>query len=211
MKPARVLFLLGLTPLLFGARLIESTTPEPILAIEEDWEVTIGEPDLLACGPQLTTTMSPVGNTEVQSMSFNLNYREDPFRTGGTQLRSWEDGTLVAEKNHRLNQLATSGEQIAWTQRMELAAGVLSYQIKNGQSTTWGVFGNGDPEVKVASTSGLSSLAAYTPVESIKNSGSGWQSNRVASMKLVRIRYYTASGLDHEDVTEKVVIPNAAP
>jgi hypothetical protein len=180
----------------------------PIDRVEEDWELVLASPDIVACGPQITTTMSPVGDTQVQSMSFNLNYRDDPFATGGLQLRAWDGSSVAAEDSRGSAQCETQGEVITWTQEMSLSGGQLVYVVKDGSSTTWGEFGRGE-QIRVTVSTSLTSLDAYQSEESVDNSGPGWQSNRVASMRLVRVRRYSGGQLASVDETPRVIIAEA--
>ncbi|MBX6314915.1 MAG: hypothetical protein IRY99_18660 [Isosphaeraceae bacterium] len=173
--------------------------------VEEDWELTIAEPDVAGAGPQITTTMSPAGDNAICFVAFNLNYRDSPFQAGGLQTQAWAGrSTPEDSKSQGVAQCSTSGETISWTQVLALSGGQVTYDIKNGDSTTWGQFGQGG-NLKVAFAAPLTSLAAYSPDVSVAKSGVGWQSNRVTSMTLVRIRYYAGSTLVRTDSTPRPV------
>src|SRR5262249_50754347 len=58
--------------------------------VEEDWLLVIGNPDYVGVGPQITTSMSPVGDSSTPFAAFDLNYREFPsFQAGGMQIQVW--------------------------------------------------------------------------------------------------------------------------
>lgn len=208
MRDSIARYCLFIMPLGLAACLGSVAVPEGIDAVEEDWELVLAEPDVVGCGPQVTTTMSPSGSTRDESMSFNLNYRDDPFQAGGLQLRAWDAESVIAESVTGTALLQQTGETITWTQRMAIENGHVVYEVKNGVSSTWGAFGT-TGQLRVNTTSPHASLDAYSVGESTANSGPGWQSNRVASMKLLRVRYYRQGQLDHVDETPKVVIAPA--
>jgi hypothetical protein len=75
----------------------------------------------------------------------------------------------------------------------------VTYTIANGQSTTWGGFGQGQGLDPVTFTASITSLSAYSPDNSVAKSGASWQSNRVSQMTLLRVRYYQAGQLISTD------------
>jgi hypothetical protein len=196
--------------LAFGLMLNVASTQTPTSAdrIEEDWELVIATPDLVAAGPQITTSMSPVGDLRSSPfVAFDLNYREYPdFVAGGMQIQVWNDKELLDTATHESARWSTAGETITWTQRMGLSAGSISYIVLNGQSTTWGRFGEGLGQLEVSFPTSLSSLSAYSPAVSVANSGASWESDRVTSMRLVAVRYYAGGRLLSTDTTPRPVI-----
>jgi hypothetical protein len=164
--------------------------------VEEDWELVIEQTDLPTVGPQMTTTMSPSGDNTGIFVALNLNYRENPFKAGGLEIQVWEGRYLIVKDSDKTAQCMTNGETITWTQRMNLVNGVVSYEIMNGHSTTWNDFGNANGlAVEWTADADVKDLTKYSPDVSIANSGVGWQSNNVRSMKLLRVRYYAADQL----------------
>ena len=166
--------------------------------VEEDWEVIVNTPDQAAVGPQLTTTMSPTGTNRIPFVAFNLNYRDNPFQAGGLQLQVWNPTVVLDSDSHSTAVLNTPGETITWTQRMRIEGGSLFYEVRHGHSQTWGDFG-GESQLAVHITSTLTDLSAYDPDVSASNSGAGWMGNRVTSMTLKQVRYYTNGSLIQTD------------
>jgi hypothetical protein len=82
----------------------------------------------------------------------------------------------------------------------------ISYKIVNGQSTTWGAFGSLQGLSRVAFNTSIASLASYSPDTSVANSGVGWQSNRMSSMTLVQVRYYSQGQLISTDTNPRSVV-----
>lgn len=180
----------------------------PILdQVEEDWEVVVSQPEASVAGPQISTQMSPVTDDSTPCFVLDLNYRDSPaFSPGGMQVHVWDKGSILSYVVNGTDLLATPGEKITWTQRMRLSSGKLYFSVVNGQSTTWGEFGQGnDLNVSGNFTTQLTSLWSYRPDTSVNNSGVGWERNRVTSMKLVEVRYYIGGRLIWTDRTDRSV------
>lgn len=192
-----------------GGEVAPQTTPSASPdQIEEDWKVVIGDPDPAGAGPQISVGMCPTADDSTPSFYFNLNYRDSPsaFQAGGMQVQVWSGTSLLASTSKGTAQCTTNGETITWTQRMALSGGSLAFTINNGQSTTWGQFGQGQ-SISVGGnfSTNLSSLSNYSPATSISKSVVGWESNRVTSMTLVAVRYYSQGQLIATDTTPRSV------
>jgi hypothetical protein len=177
-----------------------------IVRVEEDWKLVVGEPDTATVSPQVTCTMSPVGNLDSHYAVFDVNLRNFPsYEAGGVQLQLWSGGdTVNSVRSNTGVALETAGETITWTQRMTLADGNLSFAIVDGNSTTWGSFGTGS-SILLATSSELENLNSYNPAVSVANSGVGYGSNRVGSLLRTAIRVYSAAGLEAQDNSPYVV------
>ena len=177
-----------------------------IVRVEEDWEMVVSEPDPDTDGPQVTCVISPVGDTNWLNAHFELNVRTVPyFRPGGLQLQLWYGESPVSHTHYPNTAImSTAGETVRWTQAMALNGGVLSFEIVNGESTTWGPFG-GQGYLQSSITTGLSDLSGYSPSVSVANSGIGYAGNRVASLVLKRVRLINADGQVSEDDTPRVL------
>jgi hypothetical protein len=100
--------------------------------------------------------------------------------------------------------LNIQGETITWTQALSIdGSGNVTYKVLNGQSQTWGNFGQGNGLDSVSYSTSLSDLSAYSPQVSIINSGVTWQSNHVTSMAIVQVRYYSNGNLILTDTTRR--------
>jgi hypothetical protein len=185
------------------------TSTNPIDQVEEDWVLVIGTPSADEVGPQITTCMSPLSDGSTPFVALDLNYRDYPlFLSGGLQAKvySGKNGSVLSSSSQRDDLLQTTGESVTWTQRMSLSGGnTVNYTIVNGQSTTWGAFGSSQGLDPLTFTAPISSLAKYSPDYSVANSGVGWQSNRVTSMTLVQVRYYSGGQLVSTDTTARTV------
>jgi hypothetical protein len=179
---------------------------QAIDAVEEDWELVIETPDPLEAGPQITTSMRPDAGDESLFIDFDRNYREYPeFHAGGLQIQVWGGDDCSQTATQGDEQLEMAGETIDWTQRMSLSAGALTYTISNGLSLTWGPFGQAGGPLSVSVPSAAATLSAYSPDGSAARSGVSWQSNRVTSLTLKQVRYYSAGVLVKTDTTPRTV------
>lgn len=174
--------------------------------VEEDWQLVVAQPDIEAVGPQITTSMSPVADGSSPFVAFDLNYSEYPsFQAGGMQLQVWSGNELLDTSSEGTAQFNTPGETVTWTQRMSLSNGSIEYQVLNGQSTTWGQFGQSGGNLSVDFASSLADLSGYSPDTSKANSGATWQSNHVTSLTLMQVRYYSNGSLVKIDATPRSI------
>jgi hypothetical protein len=193
---------------LAGSIGLGQTTSTTIDQVEEDWQVVIGSPNATEIGPQLTTCMSPVSDGSTPFFALDMNYRDYPsFRAGGMEAAviSNTDGSVLGYSTQGDDVFGTEGETVTWTQRMTLSGGQANYAIVNGQSTTWGTFGQADALAPISFTTAVTSLVSYSPATSVAKSGVGWQSNRVSKMTLVQVRYYSGGQLVSTDTTSRSV------
>ena len=175
----------------------------PVWRVEEDWELVVTTPETNSNSPQITVAMSPLASDESEYVTFEINHRSQPdYGIGGLHLLAWNGNFFVLDSAHAQAgvQLNTSDEVITWTQSLELVSGSLTYAITNGSSATWGEFGTGELSVTVDSQ--CQTLNSYNPQNSIASTGVGFGANRVASLTLKRVRYFTPGGevevtLDH--------------
>lgn len=169
--------------------------PVSIEKVEEDWELVVGTPDPNSSGPQITCSIAPVADDDSLYATFELNHRTQPaFERGGLQLQTWSSSFNLDSNPYPQNQImSTTGETVTWTQSMRLSGETLTFEINNGNSTTWGNFG-GQGYMRSSHVSGLSNLNNYSPADSVANSGVGFAGNRVQSLTLKRVRYYTTDG-----------------
>jgi len=185
--------------------------------VEEDWQVVVANPDPVSIGPQITTCINPNSDPAGAFVTFYLNYQDYPsWSPGGLQVKAYGAASDPASAPPLLDTASqgsgvceTQGETITWTQRLSLSGGNLNYNAVNGQSTTWGKFGQGQGTLGVSMPCTLSDLGAYKPDYSVSKSGVSWQANRVTSMTLLQVRYYSGGQLISTDSTPRTV--NLAP
>jgi hypothetical protein len=182
------------------------TSSGPIDQVEEDWQVVIGSASPAEVGPQITTCMSPVTDSSTPWVALDMNYRDvQTFHPGGLQVNVYSNGTALSSSTQGDELCETANETITWTQRMSVSGGQVTYTIVNGQSTTWGDFGEGNGLDPVSFSASVTSLSAYSPDSSVAKSGVGWESNRVSKMTLVQVRYYSQGQLVSTDTQSRSV------
>ncbi len=182
---------------------------EDITTVEEDWELEVGVPNATKSSPQLSFTISPYSDVNSENAvfaTFLVNSRTEGSGVGGgLQVQIWRGTTLLGVGNYTSNSsLATEDEKIRWTQRMTVADGVLTVEIVNGTSTTWGNFG-GNNQLIVATRINLEDLDSYDPEVSARYSRVTYGSQRVARVKLRKVRTYTGDDSPTETVYDRVV------
>lgn len=177
---------------------------DPVWQVVEDWELVVASPDNGISGPQVTCTISPLGNLSGQYATFDLNHRASPsFAAGGMHLHLWEGETRLGTLSRQSGMvLSTANETLTWKTIMSVDAGVLIFDIDSGVSTTWGSFGS---TILSSVVTTIPNLDQYSPDVSVAHSGIGFASNRVTSLKLKRVTYRRVSGATTVDSTERVL------
>jgi hypothetical protein len=177
-----------------------------VVRVEQDWELVVSTPDAASDAPQITTSISPTGSVESLHAVFVLNHRTLPrYAAGGLQLQLWDGETSVSEHtSYKTAVLAQPSETVTWTQSVEVRDGTLLFAISGGTSVTWGEFGRSG-HFYVATPTMLANLNGYNTDVSIRNSGVGFADNRVQSLAIKKIRYYTSAGQVLEDAEPKVI------
>ena len=179
---------------------------DPILQVEEDWEVRISTPETKATSPQIYVVISPYGNINNVHSIFELNHSTQPnYTAGGMQIQSW-DGNHVLEhkKNTKTAKLSNVDEVIKFTLVMKIKNGNLVFEVTNGTSTTWGAFG-GQGYLKTIIPTFPNDLNAYSPDLSILQSKIGFAKHRVKLFARNEVRKYSAAGLVSKETKQCVV------
>jgi hypothetical protein len=187
-----------------GTTTITTLLPTDVARIEEDWELTVNEPNPDLASPQVSTQMARAPGA-ARFHNFHLNSVDIPaFSLGGLQLQNWRDTTnlgVYTSSNSAI--MATPNELVTWTQYLGRAEGdtVIRFGISGASSTTWGDFSG----MQIDIPRGDRHLNDYDPTYSLQNSGVTFGANRVTSLVLVRVRKIYASGLVDSDATPRVV------
>lgn len=177
---------------------------QEVVRVEEDWELVLGEPDPVIVGPQVTTTMSPTGNLDGLYFTFEINHRSAPWWTpGGLTIHQWSGEARVQsfDRSDR-SVMQTSGEIVSWTQILSADGSNLTFQVKDGCSTTWGPFGYSNMFKLRTNWSG--NLNGYTPDLSVAQSGAAFAGNRVQLLRIKEIRVTYSNGQTLTDTTERI-------
>jgi hypothetical protein len=205
LRPRLVTMLAGiLTLIAIAPATAQDQQGTHVWRVEEEWELVVADPDSSTVGPQVTCTISPRGDLNGQYATFDLNHRSAPtFMAGGVHLHLWHGESRTATVSRGSTAvLATPNETIRWKTVMTLQDGVLTVDIDEGSSATWGEFGN---SVLCSVNTSLPNLDLYSADVSVANSGVGFASNRVQSLKLKRVTGHLSSGQTVVDSTERVV------
>ncbi len=164
-----------------------------ISRVEEDWELILDGPSDAKVVPQFMTVMSPYSHLEDLYGMVTWNYRELPnFSSGGMQLQSWADDLFLYSKNFKESEFSTTGETISWTQSLKINNNLLTLQVKDGQSVTWGDFGG--TQMQLSELTWVNNLNNYSPETTLDNSAITYGTNRVVMLRIKAVRYYDASG-----------------
>lgn len=177
-----------------------------VTEVQEDWELVVDTPDPNSSGPQITCSIAPHAADDSLYAAFELNHRTLPeFERGGMQLQVWS-GAYNLENNPYPQQqiMSTAGETVTWTMSMKLNGENLTFEVLDGHSSTWGNFG-GQGYLRSSQSCDLENLNAYSPEDTIDNSGVGFASNRVHSLTLKQVRYYLSNGEVVTDDAPRVV------
>lgn len=188
---------------------VNAQAPSPdVYRVEEDWSLVLLMPDANLNGPQVTCVISPA-TVDDAYCAFDVNYHTQPdYSAGGLQMHVWDPNDPMLYCNFpESGMLRTAGENITWTQNMWLSGGVLSFQVTNGHSQTWGGFG-GTGNVLLSVNTSLANLNGYDSNVSLANSGVSFATNLVSSLTLEAVRWYDINGnLIQQNTTPQVVHP----
>jgi hypothetical protein len=170
-----------------------------IVAIEEHWELNVGEPDAASSSPQVSMVTSPTGHLYGDYFVFTLNHRSHPhWAAGGLQVQLWDDDEVVDYRSEEIETpLTISDESIAWVQRLRIADGQLVFEVTSGESASWGEFG-ADDKLRLAVHTPLTTLNNYRPAISLEQSGVSFAGNRVKSLILRKLRWTDSAGQHYE-------------
>jgi hypothetical protein len=193
-KPLRVLAALALVSWFSNA-----SYAFEIVAIEEHWELSLGQPDNDSSAPQVSMVMSPTGHLSGQYFVFTINHHSVPdWIPGGLQVQYWNgEDTVESKVGPQEGTLHHAEEIITWVQRTELSDGQLNFQIKSGTSDSWGAFGDAG-HLKFGVETDLTNLNGYRPGLSIEGSGVSFGGNRVRHLTLTKLRWFDADGQVYE-------------
>jgi len=177
-----------------------------IVHVEEDWELVVGEPDPNTSGPQIACAMSPFSNISDTYFTSEINHRSMPWwAPGGISIHQWSgDWRIQSFDRADRSTMQTNDEVVRWTQSLDVSGGKLTFQVKNGTSTTWGAFGYSNM-VKLQTSWGVNNINNYSPDVSVANSGVAFASNRVKALRLVQVRATLSNGTTVTDTTTRTV------
>ena len=91
---------------------------------------------------------------------------------------------------------------------MSLRTDSLLFEVRNGQSETWGSFGD-EEGLRQSVPFNSGTLEGYSPQSSVKNSRVGYARHRVKRYELKRVRYILDNGEVVVDNTSRLVSENS--
>src|SRR5262245_45830110 len=95
--------------------------PSHVVAIEEHWELQLGQPDADTSAPQTTMVVSPDGNVDGMHFLFTLNHVSAPdYQPGGMQVQLWDGEHLVSSAAAESGAFSHDSEVVRWVQRLSL-------------------------------------------------------------------------------------------
>jgi len=194
--------------------MVTTLVTEPVIRVEEDWELNITQPDTELAAPQVGTVMSPLQSTDGVFVVFLLNHRFNELALGGTEVQFWSGDYQFGARRDTKPVLSSENEKVTWTQKLMVKGPVgsryLCFRVINGHSNTWGDFGGTEPLHMNLETT-LEDLSGYSSQFSVHNSGVTYASNRVASLVLKAVRGYSATDELVFEETTPVVVYEAPP
>jgi hypothetical protein len=204
-RPVMVLSSGALLAMLLFSMPLAADEPPNVMRVEEDWEVVLNEPNLDMDAPQFHTVCAPFSNLDFFYLQVCWNYREQSeFAAGGLQLIAWAGDWCVGQKSYREDGLSTTAETITWTQAINTNGNVLTFEVLNGCSQTWGSFGGS--ETSLSGHVGIPDLNAYSTDFSVSNSWVSYGANRVNLLRIKEVRRYDGEGhLVSRDQTPRIV------
>lgn len=185
---------------------VANATEPRLYMVEEDWEMVLREPVVAINSPQVAFFMYPDADHTDSYFQLQMNYAaEDSYSSGGFRVGAFHGDTAVDEERSVVRQsLSTDGDRIEWTNAMALFDGKLMFALKAGTGQQWGSFGGPDYLVEMNDL-GLYALDHYTPEKSMASVDIGFGSNRVASIRLRRVRLTYTDGTTKKIEVEKFV------
>lgn len=166
-----------------------------LFLVEEDWELVINEPEAAINSPQIAFFLYPDATDENCYFQLQMNYAaEDGYSSGGFRVGAFSNELPVDEERSRvIETLAWDNDRISWTSAMAVFDGKLMYALKDGQGLQWGSFGGPEYLVEMDDQD-LNALDHYSPQKSLESVDIGFGANRVASIKLKRVRLKYTDG-----------------
>lgn len=179
----------------------------PVTRVEEDWQITVGTPDPNLNLPQITMVMTPYAGVSGHHAVFEVNSQTQPdYAPGGYQLQRWYGCENFADvvSNGNTAVMQTPNEVVSFTLSMEVQGSTLTFGVSNGDSQTFGQFGNGQSLSLSVGFDGTN-LNTYDSSQSLANSYVGAGSNRVQQLVRTAVRYYSNGTLLSTDSTQQVL------
>jgi hypothetical protein len=191
-------------PVAFGSlawlAVITANAESPkVVKIEEHWELRVGQPDTETSAPQATMVMSPEAGLDGVYFLVTINHRNVPsYEPGGVQVQMWNQNDVIdSATGSPTTPLDHASDVVRWTERLTLHDGTLTFEVADGSSDSWGQFGN-EPGLTLSTSTQLNRLNEYRPANSLNESQVGYAGNRVQSLVLKQLEWWTDDGQVHQ-------------
>jgi hypothetical protein len=186
----------------FGCLSVADRSPaQYIVRIEEDWELHVEQPDMQMDAPQITTTLVPFGDAHDVLFQVDVNHATLPsFSSGGLQIRICSADECIASNRLMAGEkLSFQSETLRWTQVVQKSSDGYFFGLINGESSSFGNFGGDATAVFMSNEdAGVVSLNSYSVQDSLGNSGVPYAGNRVAHLRLKKVRIFDSQGQTSE-------------
>ena len=129
------------------------------------------------------------------------------FTEGGMQVQVWWGDYLVGYKRQFApTEFNVAIEEVTYTSVTEVQNAKLNLYVSNGNSVTFGTFGDsGTTSLKIQLDTARSNLNDFDATNSTRNSRVTYGANRVNKFVRTEVRYYTDAGLYYTDSNAVVV------
>lgn len=182
---------------------------DPLVGVRTHWRIRLNEPNRSGSTPQIIAVMTPNGTINGDYMILELNHSTLPnYSSGGLQVQVWsyDQERFWTDAYSKGANCQTTGEDLQFTMEITLVDDKTSptgkrlwFKVLDLRSDTWG-------EAATVASFGvatkLTSLAGFSPVNCISESGVTAGSSRVEYMKIDSIDYLYASGREDGDSTD---------
>ena len=181
---------------------------ESITAIEEDWQLQIDTPNASKSSPQINCLTATGTDPEALRALFLVN--ELGPNGGNLQLQLWDGEELLTSMDvpGSSKVLDTVGEKVTWTIRLSVSKGVLTAEVYNLTSDTWGNSTGKNTIASISTNTSLSELNNYDPNVTCAGSGVEFGNARVQKLILRKSRIYIGKQKSVETSLERVVFQN---
>lgn len=160
-----------------------------IFMVEEDWEMTLNQPDARTNSPQVAFFLHPDALHSDRYFQVQMNYAaEEGYSSGGFRVGAFVDEVPLDEERSKVKGvLSWDNDTVRWTSAMARFNDQLMFALKDGSGYQWGAFGG--PEYLVAMPEDdIHDLDHYSPQESVNNVDIGFGRNRIKSLRLKKVR-----------------------
>lgn len=199
------------TALVWSGQCAWAQKGQPITGIEEDWQVTFGDPEPGSKGPRINMTIAPSSDLTADYVVFEINHQTEPDDVaGGMQVQRWKGKRCLDYRNsQKEGPVRIKNDVVSFTLSMQVQNGSLTFGVLNGDSKTWGKFGV-DGWLSLSMIDERGDLSAYDPKISLQKSRVEFDPHRVQRVVRNRIRYYSNGTLVSTDSTKHVIDQYAA-